>query len=125
MAPQRLLIGKLLLDVIRIVVRTHFGDHFHYGALVSDLLLCVAVGIGDLEDKPMTSTKVAIVAGLPRPTAIRRLRDLEVDGIIIRQNDGTYKLSRSRMNSRNATNTAKKLVRMFSELSTALSNLDR
>jgi IclR helix-turn-helix domain len=47
------------------------------GAHTADLLICSAVYLGTTAGRPMTAAKLAAYVGIPRPTVIRHLRELE------------------------------------------------
>ncbi|MGC5883602.1 hypothetical protein [Ralstonia pseudosolanacearum] len=64
-----------------------------FGTHAGDTLILVAVAIGDLERKSMTANKLSMFVGLARPTAIRRLRRLQADGLVLRGEDGRYSLT--------------------------------
>jgi DNA-binding IclR family transcriptional regulator len=64
-----------------------------YASSSADLLLCLVVWVGQAENKPMTSAKAAQFAGMPRPTAIRRLHELERKKIVTKRPDGKWLLN--------------------------------
>lgn len=53
-----------------------------FGARADDVVLVCAIFVGQGEGKPMTATKLAEYAGMPRPTVVRKLRELECAGLV-------------------------------------------
>ena len=53
-----------------------------FAARADDLLLVAAVYIGQADGKPMPAAKLAQYAGLARPTAVRRLGEMEAAGVV-------------------------------------------
>lgn len=89
-AARRLVVARLMLDLFRgtsaIIGRDEFGPH------ATDILLMAAVFVGQAEGKPMNAGKLAIYAGIPRPTAVRRLAALGADGMVSRGPGATFTL---------------------------------
>ncbi|MGZ3665690.1 MAG: hypothetical protein ACXVDA_14550 [Ktedonobacterales bacterium] len=94
MIEERLPIWQLTLKLTRLAHAEHYPD----GRLGEDIQLLyvgMAVGIGDLEDRPMSTNKIAGYLGLTRRTAQRRLDRLVELGAIWRDDTG-YRLSRGK-----------------------------
>lgn len=53
-----------------------------------DLLICVALFVGQAEGRPMSAAKVAVYIGIPRGTVARRLAGLVRDGLVERNSHG-------------------------------------
>lgn len=47
-----------------------------------EALLCTAMFLGQAEGRPMTVGKIAEYIGMPRPSAIRKLKSLKARGIV-------------------------------------------
>jgi IclR helix-turn-helix domain len=74
---ERLKVVRLYLALTRTIHELAFpktADSF--GAEIETLLVTVCVFIGDAEGRPMTASKIAIQAGLPRASVYRRLERL-------------------------------------------------
>lgn len=68
------------------------GQH-RFASHAGDVLLLVAVAIGDMEGKPMAAYKLAGYAGMPRGTVIRRLARMAHSGLVERGSRGRYTLT--------------------------------
>ncbi|MDK3021720.1 helix-turn-helix domain-containing protein [Cupriavidus taiwanensis] len=68
------------------------GQH-RFASHAGDVLLLCAVAVGHGEGKPMTAHKLAGYVGMPRPTAVRRLRHLEAMRLVQRGDGGRYQLT--------------------------------
>lgn len=78
---QGVIIARFLLDMMRSAARVVLSAH--YGASLADeVMLCAAVYIGHHEGRPMSAAKLADYIGMPRPTVIRKLADLELRGLV-------------------------------------------
>jgi DNA-binding transcriptional ArsR family regulator len=75
-------VAKLLLDMARLIA-TAFLDSEYPASDADALLLCMAIYIGQCEQRPMTAGKLAEFIGMPRPTVTRKLADLEMRGLVI------------------------------------------
>jgi hypothetical protein len=74
-APKLYLVARLWLDLTRQLHKVSALDkQGQFGNRASILAIGVAVYLGTVEGRPMTATKIAAFVGMPRPTAIRRLR---------------------------------------------------
>ena len=92
---------RLVLDPMRtlsigLVGQDRFATH------ADDLLLIAAVFIGQSEGKPMTAAKLAEYVGLPRPTAIRKLKRFQVRGTVKRIDRGRFVLASGVMDTHKA-----------------------
>lgn len=59
-----------------------------FGAEASSIILCMGIYVGQSEGRPMNTSKLAAYVGIPRTTVMRRLSELERDGIISRMGEG-------------------------------------
>lgn len=75
-----LVTARLVLDIMRCVsvlfLSEDSASQSHDFALIS-----VGLFIGQAEGKPMSASKLASYIGMPRPTLIRKLRQLQSAGI--------------------------------------------
>lgn len=117
---RRLVLSYLLLDMSRILHRTHlaggrFGDD-------SDLLfVLLAVFVGHAEGRPMTAGKIGAYLDKPRTTVLRRLESLAGRGVI-RSDQGKYRMVASRVSG--DTSAADQMTRMIIAAAAKLSKLD-
>jgi hypothetical protein len=80
------------MDLMRILSKGLLGKE-RFAANADDLLLVAAVFVGQEEGKTMPAAKFAAYAGLPRPTAVRKLKELEAAGIVTALDGGRYVLA--------------------------------
>lgn len=78
---QRTTILRLVLDLARILSAGLLGQE-RFGASADDLLLVTAVAVGEAEGKPLSAWKLAEQAGIPRPSVVRKLTELEAIGLV-------------------------------------------
>ena len=84
-AKQRLVMCRLLVDVMR-TLRTHYMPvNEPFGTRIETQFVGLCVAIGDIEGKPFSVAKIAAYMGMSRSTVIRRLERLESWGVIERQ----------------------------------------
>lgn len=72
---------RLLLELTRTLSAGLLRED-RFAANADDLLLMCAVYVGQVEGKPMTAAKLAAYAGMARPTAIRKLGELQARGLV-------------------------------------------
>jgi DNA-binding IclR family transcriptional regulator len=68
-----------------------------FGARAGRLLIMAAVLATTLDRRPMTAHKLAGYVGMPRPTVIRHLRQLEREGKVERDGRRRYSLTASEL----------------------------
>ena len=78
---QRATILRLVLDLTRTLAAGLLGQD-RFGASADDLLLVAAVAVGEAEGKPLSAWKLAEQAGIPRPSVVRKLGELEALGLV-------------------------------------------
>lgn len=88
----RVTVLRLLLDVARILSAGVLGKD-RQATHADELLLVAAVFIGQAEGKPMKAAKLATYAGMPRPTAIRKLKAFQARGMVHLVDGGRYVLA--------------------------------
>lgn len=78
---QRAILAAAMLDVLR-----QFGQAYlktdRFGTRADELALLMAVFIGTAESRPMTAAKIAGYAGVPPPSAVRKLDRLARRGVV-------------------------------------------
>jgi hypothetical protein len=80
--PQRLVLCRLMIDIMRTVHGTYAPDSERFGTRLETFFIGLCVAIGDIEGKPFSVTKIAVYMGVPRTTVIRRLDQLQRWGLI-------------------------------------------
>ncbi|MGA7438779.1 MAG: hypothetical protein WBW32_11715 [Luteibacter sp.] len=70
-----------MLDVLRTFGAAYLGTD-RFGTHADELALLMAVLIGTAESRPMTAAKIAGYAGVPRPSAVRKLDRLARRGVL-------------------------------------------
>ena len=115
--PKLYHLTQLWLELTRQLHKVSAPDQqAHFGNRANILLVGVAVYLGTIEDRPMTATKLAAFVGMPRPTAIRRLRLLCRRGAVERVGN-TYRTTTRQLDrvSRRDAEAMAKLVRRTHE----------
>lgn len=82
----------LVLDLTRILSAGVLRRK-RFGASADYMLLLCAVGVGELEGRPLTAHKLADQAGIPRPSVVRKLAEMEATGLVHRLKGGAYTLA--------------------------------
>jgi predicted transcriptional regulator len=77
--PQRLILWKMIIELTR-AYRGQFA-----GESCLSILVCMAVGIGHLEGRPMNASKIANILYAPRTTVLRTLEHLRERGLVVKQ----------------------------------------
>ena len=120
---EKLVISRLALDLLRLNYQTIFGVET-FGSRAADGLLLTAVFVGQAEGRPMTASKIAVYAGVPRPSAIRRLDAMGRDGLVLRAANGTYVLEMSRFSGEALESAVTASIQMIIRAGLALSKMD-
>ena len=76
-APQRLVLCRLMIDIMRTVHGAYAPDTDRFGTRLETFFIGLCVALGDIEGKPLTVAKVAVYMSVPRTTVIRRLNQLQ------------------------------------------------
>lgn len=121
-AELRLPVVRLAITMIRSATKIYFRSD-RYGATADELIICLAIFIGQAEGRPMNAGKLAQYAGVPRPSAIRKLASLEKRGIVSHV-DGAYLIPESVINSEVAMTLARRVRRRLIEKATKVSKMD-
>lgn len=78
---------SMLLRLTSIIADVRFHTK-KYGSRADDVMLFCAVFMAQIEGRPMTATKLAHYVGMPRPTVVRKLREMEREGVIAISDSG-------------------------------------
>ncbi|WP_168195394.1 helix-turn-helix domain-containing protein [Bradyrhizobium sp. NAS80.1] len=80
-ARERAIVAAAMLDVIRELGEAYLRTA-RFGTHADEIALLMAVFIGTAEARPMTASKIAEHAGVPRPSAVRKLDRLAKRGVV-------------------------------------------
>lgn len=122
-ATHRVPIAKMVLYMMRIASE-HYMKTSRFGAEADDLLLGCAVFVGQAERRPMSASKLAEYAGIPRPTAIRKLAQMHDMGILERTESGHYLIPLKLINSAEAMAASRSIRRSLIRTAANVSSLD-
>lgn len=113
----------MVQDIFRLSHPAAFEDE-HHGSRATDILLLGGVFIGTAEGRPMNASKLSTFVGVPRATVIRRMAELEGDGLV-RRVGAAYVFDFAAAAGRPRYNTVSaELQRVVLRTATALSKLD-
>jgi hypothetical protein len=91
MQHERIVIGRLWLQLF---LKSGFFDDLERPARpLLDTCLIIAVGVADLQRRPMTALNVARAVSFPRSTVTRHLAGLVREGIIVKGEHRSFHLS--------------------------------
>lgn len=85
---RALVVSRLFLALNR-ETNSHFLDGGILGASSDDLIICLALFVGQSESRPFTAGKLATYVGIPRATVTRRLSALR-ENRVVRQDDAGW-----------------------------------
>ena len=114
---QRLILWRMVIELTR-AYRGQFA-----GESCLSILVCMAVGIGHLEGRPMNASKIANILYAPRTTVLRTLEYLGKRGLVVKQS-GLYLLNEIEARKVSASHLPK-VIRIVSRASEDLSRADK
>ena len=89
-ARQRLVLCRLMIHIMRGLHGTYAPASEPFGSRLETFFIGMCVALGQFEEKPFSSSKIAAYMCVPRTTVIRRLNRLERWGLIYRQGRHYY-----------------------------------
>ena len=121
---KREMMARLILTSLRMITEEYLQEPRL--ASVSDVaLLLLAIRLAQLQGRPLTPAKAAQYVGIPRATALRKLKDLEARGLVSLTRDGNcLMIPEDRLGSEGMQQAVAKIERMIHETSAALSKMD-
>jgi len=122
-ARQRLVLCRLMIDIMRTVHRAYAPVTEPFGTRLEIFFIGLCVAVGDIDGKPFTIAKIAAYMRVPRTTVIRRLDQLQRWGLIDRQGRRYY-LHEKMLNSLIGMRSYQQVRRILSEATKELSVLD-
>ena len=121
--PQRLVLCRLMIDLMRTVHGAYAPVSEPFGTRLETFFIGLCVAIGDIDGKPFSVAKIAAYMHVPRTTVIRRLARLESWGLIDRRGR-YYHLHEKTLNSLIGVRSYQQVRRILSEATEELSVLD-
>jgi hypothetical protein len=76
LAITRYATAKFVLGVLRALNAARFGDDTNLGANLPEIIMGIAIYVGQHEGRPFTTAKLAGFLGMKRPTVHRRVQEL-------------------------------------------------
>jgi hypothetical protein len=120
-ARQRLVLCRLMIDMMRTVHGTYAPVSEPFGTRLETFFVGLCVAIGDIEGKPVA--KIAAYMRVPRTTVIRRLDRLQSWGLIDRRGHHYY-MHEKKINSIIGMRSYQQIRRFLSKATDELSVLD-
>jgi hypothetical protein len=120
---HRIIISKMVIDVMRMLTSTYFEVE-SFGSSVDEILLVIAVFIGQAEGRPLNAYKLSSFVGIPRATVIRKMKRMQKHRYVEQDESGKYLLPIAALNSRNVINTLAAVVRRIVDTGHQLSKMD-
>ena len=121
--PQRLVLCRLMIDLMRTVHGAYAPVSEPFGARLETFFIGLCVAIGDIDGKPFSVAKIAAYMRVPRTTVIRRLARLQSWGLINRRGR-YYHLHEKTLNSLIGMRSYQQVRRILSEATEELSGFD-
>ena len=84
-ARQRLVLCRLMIDLMRIVHNAYAPATERFGTRLETFFIGLCVVLGDIDGRPFSVAKIAAYMRVPRTTVIRRLDRLQSWGLLVRQ----------------------------------------
>ena len=84
-ARQRLVLCRLMIDVMRTVHGAYAPAGEPFGTRLETFFIGLCVALGDIDGRPFSVAKIAAYMRVPRTTVMRRLEQLQSWGLIDRQ----------------------------------------
>lgn len=120
---ERLVMSRLMLKLVQVVAFSYVGSAL-FGSEAGDVLLLVAIFVGQAERRPMTAAKLAEYVGIPRPTVVRRLRALQEAGLIHLDASGAATCDIARLNTAAMDDATQQAIRAVHNAAAELSKMD-
>jgi DNA-binding transcriptional ArsR family regulator len=120
----RLILARLVISLTRTASTEYVGTE-RVGSQADDVLLLAAVFIGQAEGKPMTAHKLSDFIGMPRPTVVRKLRELQTAGLVELDSESAAKLIVAKLNSPALIQATYDMSQAVHKAAAELSKLDR
>jgi len=123
-ARQRLVLCRLMIDIMRTVHGAYAPNTERFGARLETFFIGLCVALGDMEDKPLSVAKISGYMGVPRTTVIRRLNQLQKWGLIYSRRRRYYTREKT-LNSLLGMRSYQEVRRILSKATQELIVLDK
>jgi len=122
-AQQRLLLCRLMIDIMRSVHGAYAPANEPFGARLETFFVGMCVALGEIEDRPFSVTKIAAYMRMPRTAVMQRLDRLQRWGLIYRQGRRYY-LQENALNSLLGMRSYQQIRRLLDKATEQLAVLD-
>jgi hypothetical protein len=122
-ARQRLVLYRLMIDVMQTMHRTYAPASERFGTRLETFFIALCVAIGDIDRKPFCIAKIVDYMRVPRTTVIRKLDQLQSWGLIARRGRYYY-MHEKAFNSINGMRSYEKIRSILSGAIEELTVLD-
>jgi biotin operon repressor len=122
-ARQRLVLCRLMIDIMRVVHGAYAPATEPFGARLEIFFIGLCVALGDIEERPFSVAKIATYMHVPRTTVIRRLNRLQSWGLIVRKGRYYYAMEKT-LNSLIGMRSYQQVRRTLSKAAAELTVLD-
>ena len=122
-ARQRLVLYRLMIDLMRTVHEAYVPASEPFGVRLETCFIGLCVAVGDLDGRPFSVAKIAAYMRIPRTTVARKLAQLESWGFIYREGRRYY-LREEKLNSPIGMGKYKRVRDILNRATAELSILD-
>ena len=122
-ARQRLVLCRLMIDMMRTVHGAYAPASEPFGARLETFYIALCVALGDIDGKPFSVAKIVAYMRVPRTTVRRRLDQLQRWGLIDRKGRRYY-VHEKTLNSLIGMQSYQQVRRILREATEELSVLD-
>ena len=122
-ARQRLVLCRLMIDIMRTVHGAYAPASEPFGARLETFFIALCIAVGDLDGKPFSVAKIATFMRVPCTTVIRRLARLQSWGLIDREGRQYY-LREKTLNSLIGMRSYQQVRRVLDKATAELTVLD-
>jgi hypothetical protein len=112
-----------MINIMRGLHGTYAPPDEHFGSRLETFFIGMCVALGQFEEKPFSSAKIAAYMCVPRTTVLRRLNRLESWGLIYRQGRHYY-MDEQALNSLLGLRSYRHIRRLLEKATAELTILD-
>lgn len=122
-AKERIVLSRLTLKLTQLV-DVSFTKTGKFGSSADDVMLLLAVFIGQAEARPMTPGKLAEYVGIPRATVIRKTRLMQQNGWLEAGRDGALTVPVALLNTPDVMQSVEDAAHAIRKAAAELSKMD-
>lgn len=122
-ADKRVIVFKMLLELMHVICAAYFQKK-RLAACADDIALLSAIFVGQAERRPLNPSKLSDLAGMARPTVIRKLERMELAGLVERYGNGGFRLRHEVTNEPSVLMAAAECRKIIVKGAARLSKLD-